>query len=150
MHLAQIDGLRKCKEGMITSSDLQKIFDRNESLSKVDTTKALMEEAEAALIEQKRTLQNEEIASKHKELIRNLEDQIHQLRLREDAWERTISELVARNDMLERRETAWKKTIADLMTNIEIRNNREWWWEQMMSEMEGRIAGLSYHAILDR
>jgi hypothetical protein len=151
IHLTHIDGLRKCKEGMISSSDLQKLLDsNNDKLSKEETTKALMEQAQASITEQKRNLQHEEIATKHKELILKLENQVHQLRLRETAWERTISELVARKDLLERRENAWTRTIGELMADIEIRNKREWWWEEMKTEMEGRIGGLSYHAVLER
>lgn len=151
IHLTHIDGLRKCKEGMISSSDLQRLLDsNNEMLTKEETTKALMEQAHAAEMEKQRTLQHEEIASKHKELILKLENQVNQLRLRETAWERTISELVARKDILERRENAWTRTIGELMADIEIRNKREWWWEEMKHEMEGRIGGLSYHAVLER
>jgi len=51
---------------------------------------------------------------------------------------------------LERRENAWTRTIGELMDDIEIRNKREWWWEEMKTEMEGRIGGLSYHAVLER
>lgn len=151
MHLTQIDGLRKCKEGMISSSDIQKILDStNNNLNNKETTKALMEQAQASINEQQRIRQNEELAAKHKELILSLEHQVHQLRLRETAWERTISELVARKDLLERRENAWTRTIGELMADIEIRNKRDWWWEEMKSEMEGRIGGLSYHAVLER
>mmetsp|Transcript_7987 Transcript_7987/g.13182 ORF Transcript_7987/g.13182 Transcript_7987/m.13182 type:complete len:511 (-) Transcript_7987:246-1778(-) len=153
MHLTQIDGLRKCKEGMISSSDLQQLLDTNTNQKKFtneDTTKALMEQAHASIIEQQRLEQNEQLATKHKELILKLEHQVHQLRLRETAWERTISELVARKDLLERRENAWTRTIGELMADIEIRNKREWWWEEMKSEMEGRIGGLSYQAVLER
>ena len=152
MHLSHIDGLRKCKEGMISSTDLQKLLDSsNTKFAKGDeTTKALMEQAQASISEQQRTLHNEELATKHKELILKLENQVHQLRLRETAWERTISELVARKDLLERRENAWTRTIGELMVDIEIRNKREWWWEEMKSEMEARIGGLSYHAVLER
>eukprot|EP00985_Skeletonema_marinoi_P010094 scaffold4765_cov128-Skeletonema_marinoi.AAC.2 len=154
MHLTQIDGLRKCKEGMISSSDLQQILDSNNDKftnnNEETTTKALMEQAQATITEQQRTLQNEQLATKHKQLILQLETQVHQLRLRETAWERTISELVARKDLLERRENAWTRTIGELMADIEIRNKREWWWEEMKSEMEGRIGGLSYQAVLER
>ena len=151
MHLTHIDGLRKCKEGMISSSDLQQLLDSNtKKFANEETTKALMEQAQASLTEQQRTLQNEQLATKHKELILKLEHQIHQLRLRETAWERTISELVARRDLLERRENAWTRTIGELMADIEIRNKREWWWEEMKSEMEGRIGVLSYQAVLER
>jgi len=151
MHLTQIDGLRKCKEGMISSSDIQQILDSNTNKlnNNKETTKALMEQVQASITEQQRTRQNEEVAAKHKELILSLEHQVHQLRLRETAWERTISELVARKDLLERRENAWTRTIGELMADIEMRNKREWWWEEMKSEMEGRIGGLSYHAVLE-
>lgn len=57
---------------------------------------------------------------------------------------------MARKDLLERRENAWTRTIGELMADIEIRNKREWWWEEMKSEMEGRIGGLSYQAVLER
>jgi hypothetical protein len=151
IHLTHIDGLRKCKEGMISSSDLQTLLDsNNDKLAKEEMTRALMEQAQASITEQQRNLQHEELATKHKELILKLENQVHQLRLRETAWERTISELVARKDLLERRENAWTRTIGELMADIEIRNKREWWWEDMKNEMEGRIRGLSYQAVMER
>ena len=65
-------------------------------------------------------------------------------------WERTISELVARRDLLEQREGAWERTIGDLMGEIEIRAKRENWWEEIKMEMEGRIGALSHIAVKER
>lgn len=69
----------------------------------------LLAEAQKTEDNDKRKLRDQEIASKHKELILSLENQVQQLRLREKAWERTISELVARRDLLQRREGAWER-----------------------------------------
>ena len=172
LHLKHIDGLRKCKEGMISGRDLQDLLDATptvvddsnggatatgdggatkkgqKEISK--TFQALLNQAHTTELNNQRSIQNEEIAIKHKQLITKLESQIHQLKLREMAWERTISELVARKDILERRETAWTRTISELMVDIEIRNKREGWWSVMRDEMRGRIGGLSYMAVLER
>ena len=165
LHLKHIDGLRKCKEGMISGRDLQDLLDATPSVvddgGAATTTKkgqkeisktfqALLQQAHTTELHNQRTIHNEEIATKHKQLIHKLESQIHQLKLRETAWERTISELVARKDILERRETAWTRTISELMVDIEIRNKRENWWSVMRDEMRGRIGGLSYMAVLER
>lgn len=167
LHLKHIDGLRKCKEGMISGRDLQDLLDATPSVADNDgaatttTTKkgqkeisktfqALLNQAHTTELQNQRSIQNEEIAIKHKQLITKLESQIHQLKLRETAWERTISELVARKDILERRETAWTRTISELMVDIEIRNKREGWWSVMRDEMRSRIGGLSCMAVLER
>jgi molecular chaperone GrpE (heat shock protein) len=167
LHLKHIDGLRKCKEGMISGRDLQDLLDATPTVVDNDgdgdaaTTKkgqkeisktfqTLLNQAHITELNNQRTIQNEEIATKHKQLIHKLESQIHQLKLRETAWERTISELVARKDILERRETAWTRTISELMVDIEIRNKRENWWSVMNDEMRSRIGGLSYMAVLER
>lgn len=163
LHLKHIDGLRKCKEGMISGRDLQDLLDATPSVvdggaattkegqKKISKTfQALLQQAHTTELHNQRSIQNEEIATKHKQLIHKLESQIHQLKLRETAWERTISELVARKDILERRETAWTRTISELMVDIEIRNKRENWWSVMRDEMRGRIGGLSYMAVLER
>lgn len=169
LHLKHIDGLRKCKEGMISSSDLQELLDATPSVVDNDgagttggaatkkgqkeiskTFQTLLQQAHTTELQNQRSIHNEEIATKHKQLIQKLESQIHQLKLRETAWERTISELVARKDILERRETAWTRTISELMVDIEIRNKREGWWSVMRDEMRSRIGGLSYMAVLER
>jgi ribosomal protein L17 len=149
---------------MISGRDLQDLLDATPSVvdgGGATTTKkgqkeisktfqALLQQAHTTELHNQRTIHNEEIATKHKQLITKLESQIHQLKLRETAWERTISELVARKDILERRETAWTRTISELMVDIELRNKRENWWSVMRDEMRGRIGGLSYMAVLER
>ena len=168
LHLQHIDGLRKCKEGMISGKDLQDLLDATPTVVDNDdgggdaaatkkgqkeiskTFQTLLNQAHTTELNNQRTIHNEEIAIKHKQLITKLESQIHQLKLRETAWERTISELVARKDILERRETAWTRTISELMVDIEIRNKRENWWSVMNDEMRSRIGGLSYMAVLER
>eukprot|EP00571_Detonula_confervacea_P009601 CAMPEP_0172316588 /NCGR_PEP_ID=MMETSP1058-20130122/28750_1 /TAXON_ID=83371 /ORGANISM="Detonula confervacea, Strain CCMP 353" /LENGTH=465 /DNA_ID=CAMNT_0013030929 /DNA_START=210 /DNA_END=1607 /DNA_ORIENTATION=+ len=144
-HLGNVDGLRKCKEGMLTSQDISNL---DASLDSVNPT--LVEQAKNKEEEKKHHARTEELASKHRELIHQLEDQVEKLVRREKTWERTISELVARRDMLERREGAWERTIGELMGEIEIRAKRENWWEDMKEEMEGRIGALSQIAVLER
>lgn len=107
-HLANEDGLRKCKEGVLGAQEMEELQAKLAILNdKVDPD--LLAEAQQTEDDNRRRLRDEEIASKHKELILSLENQVHQLRLRERAWERTISELVARRDLLERREGAWER-----------------------------------------
>eukprot|EP00579_Thalassiosira_antarctica_P000174 CAMPEP_0201866438 /NCGR_PEP_ID=MMETSP0902-20130614/1032_1 /ASSEMBLY_ACC=CAM_ASM_000551 /TAXON_ID=420261 /ORGANISM="Thalassiosira antarctica, Strain CCMP982" /LENGTH=544 /DNA_ID=CAMNT_0048391417 /DNA_START=110 /DNA_END=1744 /DNA_ORIENTATION=- len=144
-HLGNVDGLRKCKEGVLTTDELDTL---HANLDKVNP--ALVEQAQAKEDEKKRSRRNEELASKHRVLIHSLEDQVESLVRRERSWERTISELVARRDLLERREGAWERTIGDLMGEIEIRAKRENWWEEMKVEMEGRIGALSQIAVVER
>jgi len=144
-HLSNVDGLRKCKEGMITSEDLVKL---DGSLDSVHP--ALLEQAQHKEAEKQHLKHTQELASKHVELIHQLEHQVSKLVKREKTWERTISELVARRDLLERREGAWERTIGELMGEIEIRAKRENWWEDMKVEMEGRIGALSRIAVVER
>ena len=107
-HLANIDGLRKCKEGVLGAQEMEELEAKTAKLNdKVDPD--LLADAQQTEDNKKRQMRDEEIASKHKELILSLEHQVEQLRLREKAWERTISELVARRDLLERREGAWER-----------------------------------------
>ena len=107
-HLANVDGLRKCKEGMLGAQEMEELEANLAKLNdKVDPD--LLANAQQTEDIKKRQMRDEEIASKHKELILSLEHQVQQLRLREKAWERTISELVARRDLLERREGAWER-----------------------------------------
>jgi hypothetical protein len=107
-HLANVDGLRKCKEGMLGAEEMAEL---EAKFSKLDekVEPELLAEAQKTEDNDKRKLRDQEIASKHKELILSLENQVQQLRLREKAWERTISELVARRDLLQRREGAWER-----------------------------------------
>lgn len=148
-HLANVDGLRKCKEGMLGASEMDELEQKLNSLDdKVDPT--LLADAQKKQDETKRKVRDEELASKHKELIATLENQVQQLRLREKAWERTISELVARRDLLERREGAWERTIGELMGEVEVRAKREFWWEDMKQDMEQRIGVLSRIGVLER
>jgi len=108
VHLANVDGLRKCKEGVLGAQEMDDLEARLANMNdKVDPD--LLVEAQRTEDDNKRRIRDEEIASKHKELILLLEHQVQQLRLRERAWERTISELVARRDLLERREGAWER-----------------------------------------
>ena len=144
-HLGNVDGLRKCKEGVLTTDELERL---DANLDKVNP--ALLEQARHKEDEQKRAARNEQLTQKHLELITRLEEQVSSLVRREKTWERTISELVARRDLLERREGAWERTIGDLMGEIEIRAKRESWWDGLRREMEGRITGLSAIAVLER
>lgn len=144
-HLGNVDGLRKCKEGVLTPEDIQKL---DGNLDKVNPT--LVEQAKAKEDERLRHARTEKLEKQHRELIHALEEQIESLVRREKTWERTISELVARRDLLEKRENAWERTIGDLMGEIEIRTQRESWWEEMKSEMEGRIGALSQVAVVER
>ncbi|KAL7485467.1 hypothetical protein ACHAW6_011074 [Cyclotella cf. meneghiniana] len=148
-HLANVDGLRKCKEGMLGTQEMEELEAKLGKLDdKVDPE--LLVEAQQKEDDTKRKLRDEELASKHKELILSLEKQVRQLRLREKAWERTISELVARRDLLERREGAWERTIGELMGEVEVRAKRESWWKSMKAEMESRIGTLSRIGVLER
>ena len=144
-HLSNVDGLRKCKEGMLTAEEMAKL---DSSLDKVNP--ALIEQARAKEDERLKQARMEELTTKHRQLIHQLEDQIQKLVSREKTWERTISELVARRDLLEQREGAWERTIGDLMGEIEIRAKRENWWEEIKMEMEGRIGALSHIAVKER
>ncbi|KAL7550744.1 hypothetical protein ACHAWF_013967 [Thalassiosira exigua] len=144
-HLGNVEGLRKCQEGVLTREELEKL---DAGLDGVDPD--LVEQARAKEEERVRRERTEALAERHRELIRDLKDQVEQLVRREKTWERTISELVARRDLLERREGAWERTIGDLMGDIEIRAKRESWWEEMKAEMEGRIGALSHAAVLER
>lgn len=88
-HLANVDGLRKCKEGMLGAQEMEELEAKLSKLNdKVDPD--LLAEAQQTEDENKRRLRDEEIASKHKELILSLEKQVEQLRLRERAWERYV------------------------------------------------------------
>lgn len=131
-HLGNVDGLRKCKEGVLTAQDMD---DLGSSLDRVNP--ALIEQAKSKEDDKKRNARTEELSRKHRELIHQLDDQIEKLVKREKTWERTISELVARRDLLEKREGAWERTIGELMGEIEIRAMRENWWEDMKVDMEG-------------
>lgn len=144
-HLSNVDGLRKCKEGMLTSEDLENL---DASLDSVNP--ALVEQAKNKEEEKKHLAHTQALTTKHVELIHQLEHQVEKLIKRERTWERTISELVARRDLLERREGAWERTIGELMGEIEIRAKRENWWEDMKVEMEGRIGALSQIAVMER
>mmetsp|Transcript_415 Transcript_415/g.673 ORF Transcript_415/g.673 Transcript_415/m.673 type:complete len:589 (-) Transcript_415:163-1929(-) len=149
-HLGNVDGLRKCREGMIlTPEDIEKLDDDVESLEGI-VNPALLEQAQFKEDQKARTKRDEELASKHRNLINSLETRIESLVRRERSWERTISELQARRDLLERREGAWERTIGDLMGEIEVRARREDWWEDMKREMEGRIGTLSQIAVVER
>ena len=107
-HLLNVDGLRKCREGMLGAQEMEDLAAKLAELNgKVDPD--LLLAAQKSEDDNRRRLRDEEIVSKHKELILSLESQVQQLRLRERAWERTISELVARRDLLERREGAWER-----------------------------------------
>ena len=144
-HLGNVDGLRKCKEGMLTKEEMQKLDD---SLKSVNP--ALIEQAKKKEDERLKHERIEALTEKHRELIHELERQVRKLVARELTWERTISELVARRDILEQREGAWEKTISELMGEIELREKREGWWEEMKDEMETRIGALSQIAVLER
>ena len=144
-HLGNVDGLRKCKEGMLTKEEMQKL---DESLNSVNP--ALIEQAKKKEDERLKHERIEALTEKHRELIHELENQVQKLVARELTWERTISELVARRDILEQREGAWEKTISELMGEIELREKREGWWEEMKDEMETRIGALSQIAVLER
>ena len=133
-HLGNVDGLRKCKEGVLTPAEMDKL---DSGLDGVNP--ALVEQARAKEDERRRSDQQEFLSRRQREAISELEDEVEKLVRRERTWERTISELVARRDLLERREGAWERTIGDLMGEIEIRAKRESWWEEMKMEMEGRI-----------
>lgn len=86
-HLANVDGLRKCKEGVLGLQEMEELETKLSNLNgKVDPD--LLAEAQRTEDDKKRRLRDEEIASKHKELIISLERQVEQLRLRERAWER--------------------------------------------------------------
>ncbi|KAL9190071.1 hypothetical protein ACHAXT_007282 [Thalassiosira profunda] len=144
-HLNSVDGLRKCKEGMLTTEAMSKL-----STDLDGVNPALLEQAHAKEEAKKRAERDEKLAERHRELIHELESQVQQLVRRERTWERTISELVARRDMLESREGAWERTIGELMGEIEIRNRRESWWEDMQKDMERRIGALSRIAVVER
>lgn len=144
-HLSSVDGLRKCKEGALTADDISKL---DVQLDSVDPS--LIEHAAAKEDLKQRSKRNEEIATKHRELIQHLQTQVETLITREKSWERTISELVARRDLLERREGAWGRTIGDLMGEIEVREKKEGWWEEMKAEMTERIKVLSHVAVVER
>lgn len=144
-HLGNVDGLRKCQQGVLTPEELSKL---HASLDKVNP--ALVEQAAHKEDERLRHKRTEELELKHRELIHTLEDQIESLIRREKSWERTISELRARRDLLEKRENAWERTIGDLMGDIEIRTERESWMDGMKKDMEGRIGALSKIAVMER
>mmetsp|Transcript_25920 Transcript_25920/g.62242 ORF Transcript_25920/g.62242 Transcript_25920/m.62242 type:complete len:559 (+) Transcript_25920:104-1780(+) len=144
-HLGNVDGLRKCKEGVLTPAEMDKL---DSGLDGVNP--ALVEQARAKEDERRRSDQQEFLSRRQREAIKELEDEVEKLVRRERTWERTISELVARRDLLERREGAWERTIGDLMGEIEIRAKRESWWEEMKMEMEGRIGALSQVAAIER
>jgi len=147
-HLGNVDGLRKCKEGLLSAADLDDLESKLDSVPGVSS--ALMEQARHRNDQQKRADHFEDIGFKHKELIVNLEQQVEKLMRREKTWERTISELVARRDLLENRESAWERTIGDLMGDIEVREKKETFWEQMKQDMERRIGLLSHIAVVER
>lgn len=138
-HLANVDGLRKCKEGMLGTQEMEELEAKLGKLDeKVDPE--LLVEAQQKEDDTKRKLRDEELASKHKELILSLEKQVRQLRLREKAWERTISELVARRDLLERREGAWERLVSpdtDSYLNFAY----------LSIEEPGKLLNVSHHII---
>ena len=137
-HLSNVDGLRKCKEGMLTTDDMSKL---DANLDKVNPV--LVEQARHKEDERLKNARIEALTEKHRELIHQLEHQVQKLASREKTWERTISELLARRDLLEQREGAWERTIGELMGEIEIRAKKESWWKSMKHEMEVRISTLS-------
>lgn len=147
-HLANIDGLRKCREGVLGKDEFDELIEQRRSFEK-SIDEELWREAGEREEEAKRRLRDDSLAHTHRELISSLETQVRSLRLREEAWERTISELVARRDLLERREGAWERTIVELMAEVEVRTGRESWYGEMQQEMTGRIAILSHTSVLE-
>ena len=147
-HLGNVDGLRKCKEGLLSAADLDDLETKLDAVPGVSS--ALMEQAKHKNDQKMRADHLEDLGFKHKELIVNLEQQVEKLMRREKTWERTISELVARRDLLENRESAWERTIGDLMGDIEVREKKAAFWEQMKQDMERRIGLLSHIAVVER
>eukprot|EP00584_Thalassiosira_punctigera_P026056 CAMPEP_0172576382 /NCGR_PEP_ID=MMETSP1067-20121228/137693_1 /TAXON_ID=265564 ORGANISM="Thalassiosira punctigera, Strain Tpunct2005C2" /NCGR_SAMPLE_ID=MMETSP1067 /ASSEMBLY_ACC=CAM_ASM_000444 /LENGTH=389 /DNA_ID=CAMNT_0013369049 /DNA_START=69 /DNA_END=1234 /DNA_ORIENTATION=- len=108
-HLGSVDGLRRCREGVLTQEDVDRLDGDDAShLGRLEDIldPELVKEAREKEDFRRRSLRDREIASKHAELIRSLEEKIETLVRRERSWERTISELQARRDLLERREGA--------------------------------------------